>query len=152
MNQEFLKNTLLFADLTEDELVEIILLGQQRPFEKDSVIFEEGDPGDSLYLIVEGGVRISLIRSSGEEALAILRAPDIFGEMTLFDFQPRSAHAIAHEDCSLFEISNTALLNLFKENKEIGYKFLWSFGKTLTTRLRNTNDKFNVMMAMANFC
>ena len=152
MNQEFLKNTVLFEDLTEEELVEIILIGRQRSIKKDSVIFATGDPGDSLFLIMEGSVRISIFQSGGEEALAVLNAADFFGEMTLFDFQPRSAHAIAHEDCSLFEVRYTPLLKLFSSHHEIGYKFLWSFCKTLTKRLRNTNEKFNIFLAMANFC
>ena len=151
MNQEFLKNTKLFEDLSEEELVEIILIGRQRSFKKGGTIFAEGDPGDSLFLIMEGGVRISLFQAGGEEALAVLSASDFFGEMTLFDVKPRSAFAIAHEDCSLFQIGYTPLLKLFRTNREIGYKFLWSFCKTLTQRLRNTNDKFNVILAMANF-
>ena len=151
MNQTFLKNTSLFEDLTDDELVEIILVGKQCTYKKDAVIFAEGDPGDAMYLIMDGAVRISKFQSGGEEALAILKANDFFGEMTLFDFEPRSAHVIAHEKCSLFEIPNKALLSVFHNNKEIGFKFLWSFCKTLTKRLRSTNEKFNVMMAMANF-
>ncbi|PIE02708.1 MAG: cyclic nucleotide-binding protein [Acidobacteria bacterium] len=152
MNKDFLKKTALFEDLTEDELVEIILIGQQKTFQKGQFIFSEDDPGNSLFLIVDGSVRISKIQAGGEEALAVLKANSYFGEMSLFRFEPRSAHAIAHEKTSLFEIQNTALLKLFDQNRDIGFKFLWSFCKTLSSRLRNTNEKFNLIMTLANFC
>ncbi|MCB1043301.1 MAG: cyclic nucleotide-binding domain-containing protein [Acidobacteria bacterium] len=150
MNQDFLKQTLLFQDLTEEELVEIILIGQVIGFKKDQVIFREGEPGDTLYLIVEGSVRISKMSNNCEEALTILEARSFFGEMTLFDQEPRSAWAIAHEDSSVFAIRSSDLFSVFENNRSIGYKFLWAFCQTLAKRLRMTNEKFNIMMSLAN--
>lgn len=149
MNQEFLKQTSLFKDLTEEELVEIIVIGRQKAYKKDQVIFKEGDPGDCLYIIVDGSVRISKMRDSREEALAVLESKSFFGEMTLLDDNPRSAWAISHENSSLFVISAKDLFRLFERNRDIGYKFLWAFCSTLTSRLRMTNEKFEVMMALA---
>jgi CRP-like cAMP-binding protein len=151
MNQEFLSQISLFKDLSSDEMAEIIMIGRNRLYKSGERICSEGDPGDSLFLIVSGCVRISKIQSGGEEALAVLKRAEFFGEMSLFEMMPRSAHVIAHEDCRLFEIKNTDLLHLFERDTNIGYKVLWSFGKTLTRRLRETNEKFNIMMAMANF-
>ena len=150
MNQDFLKQTLLFKDLTEEELVEIILIGQAEAFKKDQVIFREGEPGDAFYLIVDGSVRISKMSNNAEEALTILEARSFFGEMTLFDKEPRSAWAIAHEDCHVFAIRADDLFEVFEKNRHIGYKFLWAFCLTLAKRLRMTNEKFNIMMSLAN--
>jgi len=150
MNQDFLKKTLLFKDLTENELVEVILIGQLKTFEKDQVIFRDGDPGDSLYLIVDGSVRISKMQNNKEEALAILEAKSFFGEMTILDKMPRSAWAIANCDCSVFQIEADKLFDLFNKDREIAYKFLYAFCVTLTKRLRMTNEKFNIMMSLAN--
>ncbi len=150
LNQEFLKQTDLFRDLTDEELMEIILIGRVKKFKPDTVIFAEGDPGDTLFLITEGSVRISKLQGDAEEALAVLEARSFFGEMTLFDRQPRSAHAIAHEQATVFAISADALKQLFDRNKSIAYKFLWAFCLTLTTRLRSTNEKFQVIMSLAN--
>lgn len=150
LNQDFLKQTVLFKDLTDDELLEVILIGHVKKYAADQIIFEEGDPGDSLYLIINGSVRISKIQSGTEEALAVLESKSFFGEMTLFDRQQRSAHAIAHNEAEVFAISNDALMKLFEQNKSIAYKFLWAFCVTLTSRLRDTNDKFQVIMSLAN--
>ena len=150
LNHEFLKQTTLFRDLTEEELLEVILIGHVKQYKADATIFAEGDPGDMLYLIVSGSVRISKLRRGTEEALAVLDSRAFFGEMTLFDRQPRAAHAISHDESSLFVIAADDLIDLFKRNKEIAYKFLWAFCMTLTTRLRSTNEKFEVIMSLAN--
>lgn len=150
LNREFLKETTLFKDLTEEELLEILLIGHMQSYEPDKVIFKEGDPGDTLYLIVKGTVRISKMDRGNEEALAILEEKAFFGEMTLFDNATRSAFAIAHGRCSLFAISADALCNLFEANSLIGYKFLWAFCNTLTSRLRTANEKMQVIMSLAN--
>ncbi len=150
LNHEFLKQTTLFKELTEEELLEVILIGHVKKFKANKEIFREGDPGDTLFLIISGSVRISKMTSGTEEALAVLESKSFFGEMTLFDRQPRSAYAIAHEDSEVFAISADDLINLFDNNKRIAYKFLWAFCLTLTTRLRSTNEKFEVIMSLAN--
>jgi CRP-like cAMP-binding protein len=150
LNQDFLKNTILFNDMSEEELLEVVYIGRVKKYAAGTVIFEEGDPGDTFFLILNGCVRISKVRGDNEEALAVLENKSFFGEMTLFDRQPRSAHAIAHEDTELFMIAVDDLIKLFEKNKSIAYKFLWAFCLTLTTRLRSTNEKFEVIMSLAN--
>lgn len=150
LNQEFLKQTDLFKDLTDKELLEIILIGRVKKYKAGKIIFAEGDPGDTLYLIISGSVRISKMQAGTEEALAVLESRSFFGEMTLFDREARSAHAIAHADAAVFAISADALKDLFDKNKSIAYKFLWAFCLTLTSRLRTTNEKFQVIMSLAN--
>lgn len=150
LNQEFLKQTDLFKDLSDEELMEIILIGRVKKYKAGTHIFAEGDPGDTLFLIIDGSVRISKMQAGTEEALAVLEARSFFGEMTLFDRQPRSAHAIAHTQSTVFAISADDLKTLFDNNKSIAYKFLWAFCLTLTTRLRSTNEKFQVIMSLAN--
>lgn len=150
LSQEFLKETTLFQDLTEEELLEVILIGHVKKFEAGKVLFREGDSGDTLYLIISGCVRISKMRGGTEEALTVLESKSFFGEMTLFNEGTRSAYAIAHEDSNIFVISAKDLTDLFKKNREVGFKFLWAFCNTLTDRLRETNEKFEVIMSLAN--
>lgn len=150
LSQKFLKQTVLFRDLTPEELLEIILIGHVKSYKANKVVFQEGDPGDTLFLIISGNIRISKMHEGKEEALAVLEPKSFFGEMTLFDRQPRSAFAIAHEDSRVFAISADALVKLFEKNKDIAYKFLWAFCQTLTSRLRSTNEKFQIIMSLAN--
>lgn len=152
MNQDILKRISLFKDLTDSELVEILTLCVTKKYAEKSAIFSEGDPANKIYLIREGEVRISImIPGAGEEALAILKAGDFFGEMSLIDENVRSARAVANKPCVLMEIPKDDFKNLLAQNNEIARKFLWEFCRILTNRLRATNDKFFGLFAMSGF-
>jgi CRP/FNR family cyclic AMP-dependent transcriptional regulator len=147
---EFLKKVNLFETLSVDELEKIERISRIEAFAKDAIIFKEGDPGDRCYVITNGDVRISkFILNIGEEALAILKPGDYFGEMALIDNFPRSAHAIANTDVALLAISKTDLDKILIMDRELGYKLLWAFTKTLSKRLRETNEKMASFLAMS---
>ena len=79
MSQDFLRNMILFKDLDDSELVEVLTLCNTRHYSTGSRIFSEDDPASRLYLIREGEVRISkMIPGAGEEALAILKSGRFF--------------------------------------------------------------------------
>lgn len=152
MSQDILKRMVLFKDLTDTELVEILTLCVTKKYAAKSTIFSDGDPANKIYLIRDGEVRISImIPGAGEEALALLKAGDFFGEMSLIDENVRSARAIANKDCVLMEIQKDDFKNLLNENGEIARKFLWEFCRILTNRLRATNEKFFGLFAMSGF-
>src|SRR5271169_3687409 len=147
---EFLKKVNLFEALSVHELEMIEKISCIEAFAKDTVIFKEGDPGDRCYVITNGDVRISkFIPNIGEEALAVLKPGDYFGEMALIDNFPRSAHAIANTDLVLLAISKTDLDKILIMDRELGYKLLWAFTKTLSKRLRETNEKMASFLAMS---
>lgn len=77
----------------------------ERQFPKDSIIFAEGEPGEELYIIKSGSVKISKIVDNNEFLLAVLKAGDIFGEMALLESKSRAASAVAYEDCSLMVVN-----------------------------------------------
>lgn len=149
MNVDLLTNVYLFKGLGMTELVDILKICRQVSFPKDKVIFTEGDPGDRCYIIEGGEVRISrYIQGVGEEALKLLRGGDYFGEMSLIDGASRSATAIAHEDTTCLVIAKADLDRLLAGDKELGNKILTVFCKTLSQRLRDTNDKISQFFAM----
>jgi CRP-like cAMP-binding protein len=76
-----------------------------RKFQKDSMIFAEGEPGNELFIIQKGSVTISKIVDNKEVLLAILKPGDIFGEMALLEAKPRAASAVAYEECMLLAIN-----------------------------------------------
>lgn len=78
--------------------------GFARVYNKDAIIFAEGEPGDELYIIQSGTVKITKILDTGEIVLAVLKAGDMFGEMALLESKPRSANAIATGACVLMVI------------------------------------------------
>lgn len=149
-NPEFLRRVQLFAGLDDSELAEILMLGMVKEHPKDAVIFEDGASGESFYVIYEGSVRISkMFDHMGEEALTVLGAGEFLGEMSFFDDEPRSARAVAHEDAKLLEIRNQALKTHLNERPAVALKFLWSFSRTLSKRVRDTNAKFSALFAIS---
>lgn len=147
---DLLKKINLFASLTADELEEIQKICLKERIAKDTVIFKEGDAGDRCYIITAGEVRISkFIPNIGEEALAVLKTGDYFGEMALIDNFPRSAHAIANTDLDVLAITKTDLDKVLIRDREMGYKLLWTFTRTLSKRLRETNEKMAGFLAMS---
>jgi CRP/FNR family transcriptional regulator, cyclic AMP receptor protein len=116
------------------------------------IAFAEGDRGDKFYLILEGAVRISRnVSGMGEEALAILKAGDSFGEMSLIDDAPRSADAKVHEACKLFCIRKEDLEDLLFVDRDLAYELLWNLVRLLSARLRETNDKMTFMAVAGKF-
>ncbi|MHB9296254.1 hypothetical protein PilKf_02013 [Pillotina sp. SPG140] len=74
-------------------------------YKKDAIFFLEGEPGDKLFIIKTGSVRITKIMNDNEVLLAMLKPGDIFGEMALLESKPRSASAIAHERCTVMVVN-----------------------------------------------
>jgi CRP-like cAMP-binding protein len=147
---DFLKKVHLFESLSTPELEKIEKISTMEAFPKDTAIFREGDAGDRCYVITNGDVRISkFIPNIGEEALAVLKAGDYFGEMALIDKFPRSAHAIANTDVAVLAINKADLDKVLIMDRELGYKLLWAFTKTLSKRLRETNEKLASFFAMS---
>ncbi len=143
----------LFQGLTNSQLQKIASLAVVQTFEGSARIFNEGDQADAMYVVAEGKVRISrTVPGIGEEALAILEAGQYFGEMALIeDTSARSADAIAHVPCTLWGIQRAPLEQLMFTDKDLAYVLLWSFVRTMSERLRETNDKHKGFFAMSRF-
>jgi CRP-like cAMP-binding protein len=149
---ELLSRISLFAGLQPVYLRRIASLGLEESHPRGALIFAEGTKGDKVYLILGGAVRISRqVPGMGEEALAVLRAGTFFGEMALIDDFPRSADARAHEACRLFVIRKEDLEDLLFVDRDLAYDLLWSFVRTLSSRLRETNDKMTFLAVTTKF-
>jgi CRP-like cAMP-binding protein len=99
---EILSRVDLFAALTPQQLAQLATALRRRRYRKDAVLFLRGDPGASLYVVEEGAVKLVLASDAGKEfTLDLLGPGDCFGELALLDGEPRSADAIAQDDCSV---------------------------------------------------
>ncbi len=87
----------VYLDKTPDDFTRI--------YPKNTMIFSESEPGTELYIIQKGVVKITKIVEDNEVLLAMLKPGDIFGEMALLENKPRSASAIANEDCTLMAVN-----------------------------------------------
>jgi CRP/FNR family transcriptional regulator, cyclic AMP receptor protein len=149
---ELLGKIHIFTGLSDVHLRRIAAIGTEEQHASGRAIFAEGDVGDKFYIVLEGAVRISrMVPGMGEEALAILQVGAYFGEMSLIDDAPRSAHALVHERCKLFVISKQDLEDLLFVDRDLAYELLWNFVRTLSRRLRSTNDKMTFLATTNKF-
>lgn len=151
--QRQLRKVSLFEGLLPVHLRRIAGLVQEVEFPRGDSVFRHGDEGDGLYLIVEGAVRISrTVSGIGEEALAVLSPGMYFGEMSIVDDDsPRSADAIAHESARLLKLPKDDLRDLMFVDRELAYELLWRFVRTLSTRLRESNDRLLMLTVSSKF-
>jgi CRP/FNR family cyclic AMP-dependent transcriptional regulator len=142
----------IFSGLPATHLERIAEIGHEEQHGLGQTVFAEGDPGDKFYLILDGAVRISrIVPGMGEEALAILRGGKYFGEMSLIDDAVRSAHALVHERCRLFVLHKRDLEDLLFVDRDLAYEVLWNFVRTLSARLRESNDKMTFLATTSKF-
>jgi CRP/FNR family transcriptional regulator, cyclic AMP receptor protein len=148
--QEFLRSVPLFHELDDEELTQLLLVARRRPFAEGTQILTEGEKGGHLHVIHEGSVRISkVVPGLGQEALVILQQGDVFGEVEFFDGAPSSAHATAHTDCEVVSVSHAEMRELIRTHPMLTAKFFWAFGRTLASRLRDTNQRIASLLAMS---
>ncbi|MEM6992450.1 MAG: cyclic nucleotide-binding domain-containing protein [Myxococcota bacterium] len=148
-----LKGISLFDGLLPLHIERIAALVQEVQFKKNNPVFRHGEEGDGLYLIMHGSIRISRsVSGMGEEALAVLKPGMYFGEMSIVDDDvPRSADAIAHEDSRLLKLPKDDLRDLMFVDRELAYELLWRFVRTLSTRLRDSNDRLLMLTVSSKF-
>jgi len=152
METDLIKQAAIFQDLEQEELQKIAEISKEQKFKFGQTIFKEGEPGNRLYLISEGEVRISrVVPGSGEEALTVLKKGACFGEMSVFDRSERSTDAIANTDCTLVTITRSDFEMLLDFERDLGYKVLWRVVRLLSDRLRVTNDNLRSFLAMSMF-
>ena len=124
----FMKGVDLFRDISGEEVSHVAQIAEERQFGKEEVIFEEGDAGDAMFIIVDGAVRIH----KGEKEIAFLSKGKFIGEMALLDQEPRSASITTTEETTLLEINGEDFYDLMASRMEI----MQGIVKVLTQRLR----------------
>lgn len=150
--RELLSKIDLFSGLKPEALELIAKVATEESHALGTLLFRHGDVGDKLYLIIEGKVRISReVPGMGEEALAVLGAGQLFGEMALLDESPRSADARVHERCRLLAIPKDGFDDLLFLHKDLAYEVLWSIVRMLVSRLRETTDKLTFLSVSGRF-
>lgn len=132
----FFKEGTIFSNLSHEELSQLAQIVRERKFDRNQVIFYEGDLGGSLHIIASGTVKIVMMADDGREhILGLLHEGDFFGEISLIDGEPRSATAIAQDKVNIVMISREDFIRLLRENPEMSLKIM----VTLCERLRKTD-------------
>jgi len=112
----------------------------------NTVLFQEGDVGDNMFIIQSGRVKISKRIRGVEKTLATLEKGEFLGEMAILNDKPRSASAETLEECEMLVIDRKTFDALIRGNAEIAVRFI----KRLADRLRETNDQMEALMIKDN--
>ncbi len=132
-----LRNVPFFAGLSDPELEVLADSLGKRTFGKGMIIFHKGSPGQTLYIIESGKVRIFILSESGQEISVNIYGPgDVFGELALLDGLPRSAGAVAMEKTETFTLHRDDFLR----HLEAYPRMAQSIMEVLSTRVRYTTD------------
>jgi CRP-like cAMP-binding protein len=142
---DFLATVPLFSGLQRDEIQKFADLTRERSYPKGSVILFQDDPGDSLFVLRAGRVKVVLIGEDGREViLGVLEPGAHFGELALIDDQPRSAHVIAMDDSQLLILRRED----FRRRVEANPTVAWALLTELSRRLRRADVKIGGLVLL----
>jgi len=129
--------------LSRRELMTLATFSREKRFNAGASLFQEGDEGNEMYIILEGRVVISkFIPGAGEEALAILERGDFFGEMSLIDGEPRSADARAHAGpLTVLALDQGTVREVLAMDPHAALEFLQLLCRLVANRLREIDEK-----------
>jgi CRP/FNR family transcriptional regulator, cyclic AMP receptor protein len=142
---DFLATIPLLSGLDGDELTRFAELTRERTYPKGSVILFEDDPGDSLFIVREGRVKVVLVGEDGREViLGILGVGSHFGELSLIDGQPRSAHVIAVDDTRLIILRREDFQRRIEESPRLA----WAMLIEMSRRLRRADEQIGGLVLL----
>jgi CRP/FNR family cyclic AMP-dependent transcriptional regulator len=137
---DVLRRTPLFATLDQDAAQSLRASMNEIELARGDLLFHEGDPGDSLYVVLRGKIKLGRTSGDGRENLvAVLGPGEMFGELSLFDPGPRSAGATALVDSTLLGLSSDELTPWLATRPDVARALL----RAIARRLRRTNDSMS---------
>jgi CRP-like cAMP-binding protein len=137
----------LFQGVNDAELARLAGLCEERRMAAGMTVFIENMPGESLFVICKGTVRISRMFSEGDEKnLAVLGPGDVFGEMAVIDGMPRAATARVAEDVELISLRKQDLDALCQSDPALALKLVMNLFRSFTKRTREASDEYRDML------
>lgn len=137
---EYLRRIPLFSDLREALIKQIADIATIKRVKKGTVLFQQGDPGEAVYVVKEGSVKISMVDEDGKEYIIhIMKKGEVFAEATLFNSGPYPANAEAVEDTALIVLNNARLEDFIKANSELALELI----KIMAKRLQDVSKQLN---------
>jgi len=139
---ENLQSASIFQDLSAEDLDKLAHHAVQRKFKRNTIIMTRGDAGDSLYLLLEGRVRVFLDDDKGNEVTIAEYGPgQCFGELALFSGRPRAANVMTTEDSLCAVVSRQAFGEFIGQHPEVSFRMIGS----LVERIQAMTEEINVL-------
>jgi CRP-like cAMP-binding protein len=140
-----LRRVPLFNGLAESDLAAFAGMVRERRYPKGAVIVFRDDPGDALFVVADGQVKVVLVAEDGREViLSVLRDGDFFGEMSVLDDEPRSAHVIAMEDSRLLALRREDFQGQLRASPGVSVALL----RELSRRLRRADEQIGRLVLL----
>ena len=140
-----LRNVPLFAGLDETQLKVLARMMVRTSFGRNATIICAGDPIDSLFIVINGRLKVLMSDEQGREVILSLLGPgEFFGEMGLLDDSPRSASVVTQEPCELLSITKTDFKRSLAENFDLSLMVM----RGLVKRLREADRKISSLALM----
>ena len=133
---ETLKNLSIFQHLTRNELLAVNELLHERTYEKGEILFEKGEIGHGIYVILSGRVHVNPCPELPNSAVLELATGDMIGELSLFDETPRLATLVAAERTETVALFQSEFSSLLTTDKNIGVKVLTEITRLMGRRIR----------------
>jgi CRP/FNR family cyclic AMP-dependent transcriptional regulator len=141
-NKAFLRRVPLFSGLTEQQLETLAAGSARRSYPKGRTIVSEGEPSQSMYILLAGRAKVQRSDSEGKEViLAVLGSGEFFGEMSLIDDAPRSASVITLESCEFMAVSKDAFKSMLQQSPDVAMAVM----RGLVRRLREADKKIETL-------
>ncbi len=140
-----LRRIKILAHLKDAQLAHLADFMEPQDTPQHSVVFQQGDVGDAMYLVLAGELRARTMVGGKETILITFGVGDFFGDMALFDNGPRSADIVANVDSNLLKISAVNFYRLIREAPALATPFLQATARTLSSRIRADNKKISAI-------
>jgi len=144
-----LRRVKIFAGMDDGQLERFIKFMEIAKARQFTEVVKQGDPGDAMYLVLEGEVRVRMMIAGKESILTVLGPGEFFGEIALFDHGPRSADVVANLEATLLKISAAGFQKMAAEAPDLAAPFLLAMGRTLTQRIRADNKRYRDTISFA---
>lgn len=144
---DIIRSSSMLQGMDDAELARLAELCEERQMAEGTTVFIENMPGESLFLIRKGTIRISKMFAEGDEkTLVVLGPEDVFGEMAVVDGLPRSATARVAEDADLISLKKKDFELLCKSDPGIALKLAMNVMRVFSMRIREANDEYRDML------
>ena len=142
-----IKGSVMLQGFSDEDLGNLAGFCEIREMSEGTTVFVENMPGESLFLVKRGTIRISKMFAEGDEkTLVVLGPEDIFGEMAVIDGLPRSATARVAEEAELISLKKKELERLCRENAPLALKLVSNIVKVFSKRVREANEEYRDML------
>jgi CRP/FNR family transcriptional regulator, cyclic AMP receptor protein len=143
-----ISNSKMLEGLSEDDLTKLADYCEKREMPEGTTVFLENMPGESLFLIQSGTIRISRMFAEGDEKILVVLGPEeIFGEMAVIDGLPRSATARVAEDAILISINKASLEKLSQDSASLALKLISNIARVFSTRVHEAHEEYRDMLS-----